>query len=185
MRKLVPVIVAAMVVMGVSAASAQAAVEVRDGDTEQLCPDVEIDVRTVTGGCLVEGLEGPWEVWAGNMLIDVCSSEFDMRVDGEGNFYAVNTFASCGALARKACVDEGSSERVPWLGRLWGTPAMGMCIELSSGGSHIVAYMEFDLTLGPNGELLEMEQTNFSPAGAKNAVFTNPDTDAILVTTVP
>lgn len=189
MRKLSLVMLAVMAAMAVGATSAQATYEVRDMETEEPCPAVEVTGYVVTGGCLVdgEGLAGPWDIYSGEIPIDRCGSSFNMRIDSVGKFYGVNTNVWCNAIWRKACQDEKVGSNVPWPGLLSGPngkPIMGMCVEFGGGGDHIPLSMEFELELGPNGELGRMLQTN-EYGGVKNAKFTNYDPESVLITDVP
>lgn len=188
MRKLSLAIVCSMALVAIGAGSAQAAYEVRDYSTGEPCPELQVSGNTVTGGCLVEQISGPWEVWAGGWPVESCSSAFGIRIDAVGNFYGVNTSASCSQLWRKACQEEATGEQILWPGALsgpWGPPAMGMCVENGDGhGGHVQVYMEFELVLGENGELFQMLQTN-EAGGVKDAEFTNYDPEAILITTTP
>lgn len=166
--------VLAVTVIGTTSAQALVA---RDGNTGQVCPEVEVDINEVYGGCLVEGMDGTWDLETSTTLYSTCTGSWDLRVDGTADYWAVNQDLSCGIFQRDACHDAGSA-LIPWPAT---HPSMPVCIENSTGTDHWVS-TSWAFTFGPNGEVLEQNQIN-TPEGFRDGSFDNTGaTNEVLVT---
>lgn len=178
-----------LAVITVGASSAQAFV-VRSGNAASgvpvgtVCPAVQISGNTVTGGCLIQAMQGPWLLAQGSDIFTSCTAFFSFRIDGSATVvYAINQTASCAGLPRRECRDDSTGQKIPWP-----NPQMSMCIEHGDGGPDNWATISWSFTLGASGQLIKMTQvapTSPNWAGIGNAEFTNGGTanNEVLITT--
>jgi len=88
MHRYIHAALAAIVVSGAMAASAAAQdgpVEVRNANTQQLCPEVDTTGTEPTGGCEVDVYTGHVSLNFGNLM---CSGSTTLHVDSSGGFHA-------------------------------------------------------------------------------------------------
>jgi hypothetical protein len=119
MRKLILLVLASLASLAFMASAASAAVQVSDPVTEESCAEVvqdEYDPFIVDGGCLVEGFEGGYGVYAqiapyGDYLIGNVESYFDLRVGSDGSGFAVNQYTPSGVYS--PC-DDADLREFPW-----------------------------------------------------------------------
>jgi len=165
-------VIAAMA-FGASTASALEIVA-RDGITEQLCPAVQISGNTVTGGCLVEDMEGSYNIQTENWFYSTCGdSSMDLRIGPDARAVAVNQQVNCVPLGRQACRDDSTGEVKPWTTGTWRT-TLNWCLEQVSNGSDQVYPVNFQYTFSsPSGGYLYSITQTSTPNGIGGAHFTN------------
>lgn len=85
------------------------------GPTGQPCPPLVVSGNDVSGGCLVEDMTG----WMTLVGAGYCPVTFDIRIEADTDFYAVDPVANCNYpwTSRQACTDDANPTEVrPWLG---------------------------------------------------------------------
>jgi hypothetical protein len=166
--------------MAFGASTAQAVV-VRDGihPLHAVCPNVQASGSTVTGGCLVEDMAGTFDLVAGGYTFATdCYTTFDMRVEGDSDYWAVDNTTSCTMNStpngRQECRDSSGAAR-PWpSGPTSGT--MNICLEYLPTGSEAWYDVNFAYTLGYSGQLEMMTQRNPITNWITGAQFVNQGT---------
>ena len=111
----------AAIIAATAALAPSATASIYDSETGGLCPNVSLSGNTVSGGCLVDDVDGTWVMMNPHYnppVVDAgCTLSFDFRVDGVGTtLYAVNQSNSCGTIGRVACTDNTTGQKIPWPG---------------------------------------------------------------------
>lgn len=159
MRKMLLTTAAIALASMIAGASAAQAAVVRDGTTGQVCPAVTLSGNTVTGGCLIQHVEGMLGLFdAQGNGFDSCSTSLNLRMDGSGLAYAVNQYVICNWPITQ-CKDSITGQTIPWLAQ---NHSMPICLQAESGGPHSWTPVTWASQLGPNGELMAVYQNSTS-----------------------
>jgi hypothetical protein len=141
MRRVLILAIAAIAAMAAMATTAQAGVV--NGTTGAPCPAVSLSGNSVSGGCLVEDMDGTWELEADGVRYAICPLSFDFRSAYGGQMYAINqTGGSCSGFQRVPCTDNTTGEKIPWPGSAIWVPGVGakekidMCFEQPTNPSY-------------------------------------------------
>jgi len=129
-------------------AGATSGVEVVDAVSDEHCGDITVTSHVVAGGCefsatseggaATPSIELLIHTGMSEMVITLCSIQFDAHVNEEGHGYITNQVLTGDDCGLTAC-DEATHEEIPWefqLGELLGEhEALGMtfCIRLDEG----------------------------------------------------
>jgi hypothetical protein len=177
MRKLFPTAVITVLAFAIAGTSVAQAVVARDGTTGQVCSAVVLSGNTVTGGCLIENIDGTFLVAEGSQVTTSCYGSYDIRVNGDASvYYAVNQWFDCGYNINP-CTDDITGETIPWPGQ---GASMPFCGQAGLWGPDDWAPITWAAVFGPDGEPLERYQTStaqgvggahFYNSGATNEVF--------------
>jgi hypothetical protein len=129
-RKTILLAAATVAAMAAMATTANAA-EIYDVQSQITCPAVSLSGNTVTGGCLVEGMDGEWNMMnpynSPPTTVTGCMLNFDIRIGGSGTtLYAINQNNSCYGFNRVACTDNVTGEKIPWPGVVTWVPGVGV-----------------------------------------------------------
>jgi hypothetical protein len=143
--------------------------------TGEPCPAVSASGNTISGGCLVEDLDGAWAMQnptSPPITVTSCTLNLDIRVDSTGTvLYGVNQTNNCGVIDRVACTDNTTSEKLPWPTTVgWsGTDLvyqMDMCLENPTNPSyHTWEQVPLTPKEGPFDTFLGFEQNGNSQNG--------------------
>jgi hypothetical protein len=166
--------VLAMGVMGVGAASAQAKFTVYDYYAGEPCPELVVEGNDVSGGCLIEDMDGSFSINSFGVPVLSYGASFDIRIDAVGKMYAVNQeMENWGGYPRRPCESKG--EVLPWGGAAVPT-TLELCIENPNNpgayGKQVVPFYVGG-NMGTYGYFYDMTQTDSPQNGIANAFFDN------------
>lgn len=165
-----------MVAMGSLAAGAHA-ITIADSQTEEACTELTLSGTEVTGGCLIEDMEGEFTILTAGTIFNHFNATFDMRIDSAGNFYAVDQFVWVNSgFSRQQCDDPISHDPIPWEGSAIGGMHMTMCLEAFSGqggGTQLVNFKNSFEAYGNGHIFLGMNQKESPSSGIAWAEFDN------------
>jgi hypothetical protein len=124
-RRFILLIGAGLAMLAFSAPVAQADVslQVLSDETGMPCEEVVVTGQKVTGGCLVKGFSGQFTVYYKNSegkvsIFETFHPKFDIRVNEEGKFYAINQSIWSSGWTRIPCRNKASGEAIPWAGQI-------------------------------------------------------------------
>lgn len=176
MRKAIILAAATIASMAAMTTTANAAT-VYSVATGEPCPAVSASGNTISGGCLVEDLDGYWHhvnpYYSPPFSVAWCHLNFDIRVDSTGTvLYGVNQASNCGVnFPRVACMDDSTTEKLPWPSTVgWsGTDLvyqMDMCFESPNNpANHHWETVPLTPKEGPFDSFLGFEQNGSAQPG--------------------